>query len=157
MSLRLVRSVYLGIGWTVLFAIMSFYWASGGLVGTKSLGGEIYQKALTRDQEFASLVWATGIVKLAGVLFLSLLVWKRVPARARKWVAYGCNIAGIFMILYGLGNFITISLAAFHVLQFDLSAYATKWRLLFWEPFWVAGGILYLLAGTSRLKLDANE
>ncbi|WP_257352297.1 hypothetical protein [Pseudalkalibacillus decolorationis] len=35
--------VYAGSLWCFLFAVMSFYWASGGMVGTKSLGGSIYQ------------------------------------------------------------------------------------------------------------------
>ncbi|AGA59039.1 hypothetical protein Theco_2978 [Thermobacillus composti KWC4] len=35
--------VYAGIGWTVLFAAMSFYWAAGGMIGVESLGGAVYE------------------------------------------------------------------------------------------------------------------
>src|SRR5690625_2236392 len=145
--------IYTGIAWTVLFAFMSFYWAAGGMIGVKSLGGEIYQKALDRDQDFIPIVWGTGIIKLGGVVLLVLLLGKNLPQRIEKWLRLISIATGIFFALYGLMNFITISLAAVNILDFELDAYATKWRLMFWEPFWVLGGILYILSGKkSKVK-----
>ncbi|MCZ8511484.1 hypothetical protein O9H85_03340 [Paenibacillus filicis] len=107
--------------------------------------------ALNRDPGFIPVVWATGVVKLGGVLLLLCLIRSRSSCtKIRRWLSFICISAGIFMILCGVGNFITISLAAINVLDFDLDTYAIKWRLLFWEPFWVIGGSFYVLAGFSK-------
>lgn len=148
MRLRTTWFIYAGIVWTLLFTIMSFYWAAGGMIGVKSLGGKIYEMALNRDPGFIPVVWATGFVKLGGGLLLLCLIKSRSSrTKIRRSLTFICISAGIFMILYGLGNFITISLSAINVLDFELDAFAIKWRLLFWEPFWVIGGIFYVLAG----------
>lgn len=136
--------IYLAILWTLLFALMSFYWAAGGMVGVRSLGGEIYRRALTQDPEFLPVIWATGVVKLGGAALLWILLKGIGTPNIRKWLMWILALAGIFMVLYGLLNFITISLHAMNVLEFDLNAYATTWRLIFWEPFWILGGVLYV-------------
>ncbi|EST54686.1 hypothetical protein T458_09060 [Brevibacillus panacihumi W25] len=146
--------IYAGMVWTLLFAFMSFYWAAGGMMGVKSLGGQIYQMAMDRDPEFIPVVWATGVVKLGGLLLLFCLMRSGNPrTKLSRWLAYSSMSAGILMILYGVGNFITISLAAIHVLDFDLEPYAIRWRLLFWEPFWIVGGIFYVFAGYGKNQL----
>lgn len=151
MTFRKTAFIYAGIVWTLIFAFMSFYWAAGGMIGVKSLGGQIYQIALHRNSGFILVVWATGVVKLGGVLLLICLIRSNsFPAKIRRWLLYLCIAAGVFMILYGVGNMITISLAAINVLDFDLETYAIKWRLLFWEPYWIVGGVLYVLAGLSK-------
>jgi len=135
-----------GIVWTLLFAAMSFYWAMGGMIGVRSLGGAIYEQSLNPEPSFILIVWLTGFVKLFGVVLLLLLLvnWKKAWI---KWTLfYITKFAGIFLFLYGLLNFITISLSAFEVLDFDLDSYATFWRLVFWEPFWMLGGVFYFFA-----------
>lgn len=151
MRFRKTSFIYAGMVWTLIFAFMSFYWAAGGMIGVKSLGGQIYQMSLNRNSGFILLVWATGGVKLGGVfLLIALIRSKKFRRKIRKWLLFICIAAGIFMILYGVGNFITISLAAINVLDFDLETYAIKWRLLFWEPYWIVGGVFYVLAGLSK-------
>lgn len=145
--IRRKRFIYVGVIWTVLFAAMSFYWATGGMIGVESLGGSIYQKALDRDPEFIPMVWVTGVVKLLGGIVLVLLLKRNLHPKLKKGISIICIAAGVFMILYGVANFITISLAGLNVLKFDLSNYAIKWRLIFWEPFWVIGGVCYLCSG----------
>ncbi|MFK7691384.1 DUF3995 domain-containing protein [Paenibacillus sp. HJGM_3] len=148
MRFRTPWFIYAGMMWTALFAFMSFYWAAGGMIGVESLGGSIYEMALTRPPGFIAFVWVTGIVKLAGVVLLfGLLRSSNARTKLRRPLSIVCLIAGIFMILYGVGNFITISLSAMNVLHFDLTPYAFRWRLLFWEPYWICGGLLYVLAG----------
>ncbi|WP_040979447.1 DUF3995 domain-containing protein [Oceanobacillus jeddahense] len=135
-----------GVIWTVLFAGMSFYWAMGGMLGVRSLGGEIYEMSLDPEPSFILIVWLTGFVKLLGALLLLLLVvpWKN--AIISKVLYYFTKIAGVFLFVYGLLNFITISMSAFAILDMDLEAHATFWRLVFWEPFWMIGGICYFFS-----------
>jgi hypothetical protein len=135
--------ITLGIVWTVIFAGMSFYWAAGGMVGVRSLGGAVYDMAINPNPSFINIVWLTGFIKLLGViLLLMLFVQWRNPIITRM-LYYITKIVGVLIFLYGLLNFITISMGVFDILDFDLDSYATFWRLAFWEPFWMAGGVFY--------------
>ncbi len=136
----------MGIVWTIIFAGMSFYWAMGGMLGVKSLGGTIYEMSLNPDHSFITIVWLTGFIKLLGVILLLMLLihWKKTIISETLY--YVTKVVGILLFLYGLLNFITISLSVFGILDFNLDSYATFWRLIFWEPFWMIGGVFYFLA-----------
>ena len=138
--------LYLGIVWTVLFAGMSFYWAMGGTIGIKSLGGSIYEQSLNPEPSFIILVWITGFVKLLGVVLLCMLLVSWQSNWIKKSLYFTTKIVSIFLFLYGLLNFITITLSALDILDFDLDSNATFWRLVFWEPFWMLGGIFYFFS-----------
>jgi hypothetical protein len=143
----------LGAVWTLLFSGMSFYWAMGGMIGVRSLGGAIYEQSLDPDPSFILIVWLTGFVKLLGIVLLLMLLinWEKTWI---EWMLYYITkIAGIFLFIYGLLNFITISLSAFEVLNFDLDSYATFWRLVFWEPYWMIGGLFYFFAVNKRKSI----
>ncbi|WP_210367124.1 DUF3995 domain-containing protein [Bacillus sp. REN3] len=135
--------IYSGFAWCVAFAMITFYWASGGMLGVRSLGGLIYQKALSGEESFLSIVRLTGYVKLFGGFFLLLLLrdW---PEPIRKILYYLTLVGGGFLFLYGLANFTTLLLHWFDLLELELDNYSLKWRLLFWEPFWMLGGILFI-------------
>ncbi|MBY7144784.1 DUF3995 domain-containing protein [Virgibacillus sp. NKC19-3] len=135
--------IALGIIWTVIFAGMSFYWAMGGMLGVRSLGGSIYEMSLNPELSFVIMIWITGFIKLFGatVLLMLLVQWRK-PLITRM-LYYVTKFSGVFLFLYGFLNFITIALSVFHILDFDLDSYATFWRLTFWEPFWMAGGAFY--------------
>ncbi|MEN2467977.1 DUF3995 domain-containing protein [Ornithinibacillus sp. JPR2-1] len=135
-----------GIVWTIIFSGMSFYWAMGGLLGVRSLGGSIYEMSLNPSPSFIKIVWLTGFMKLLGLLLLLLLLvqWKK--AIINRTLYYVVKIVGTLLFLYGLLNFITITLSTINILDFDLDLYATLWRLFFWEPFWMIGGIFYFFS-----------
>lgn len=137
--------VFAGTFWCLIFALISFYWASGGMLGVKTLGGIIYQKALERENSLIAMVWITGFIKLAGGLFLLLLLrkWSKVINHALFFLAL---IGGMFLFLYGLANFVTIVLSVMGILHLQIEIYAVTWRLLFWEPFWMLGGVLFILS-----------
>lgn len=147
--------IYSGFIWCLVFACMSFYWASGGMIGVKSLGGVIYQKAIARDAAFLSIVWLTGFIKLGGGFFLLLLLKKR--SKVPKRILYSLSVAGgIFLFLYGLANFVTLILTSMGWLHLTIDSFALTWRLLFWEPFWMVGGMLFILSGIAFKKSHAN-
>ncbi|MCM3400985.1 DUF3995 domain-containing protein [Cytobacillus oceanisediminis] len=138
--------ITLGIVWTVIFAGMSFYWAAGGMLGVRSLGGAVYEMSINPDPSFIIIVWLTGFIKLFGVILLLMLLVQWRMLIITKMLYYITKIVGVLLFLYGLLNFITISMSVFHILDFDLDSYATFWRLTFWEPFWMAGGVFYFFA-----------
>lgn len=132
--------------WTVIFASMSFYWAMGGLLGVRSLGGAIYEMSLNPAPSFVVVIWLTGVFKLFGFLLLLMILIKWHNIIITKTLYYMTKIAGVALFLYGLLNFITITLSAINILDFDLDSSATFWRLVFWEPFWMFGGICYFFS-----------
>ncbi|KAB2332341.1 DUF3995 domain-containing protein [Cytobacillus depressus] len=138
--------IAMGIFWTVIFSGMSFYWAMGGMFGVRSLGGAIYEMSLNPDPSFVIIVWLTGFIKLLGLILLLMLFvqWKKPIITIMLY--YVTKIIGALLFLYGFLNFITISLSVFNILDFDLDSYATFWRLSFWEPFWMAGGVFYFFS-----------
>jgi len=142
--------IVMGIVWTIVFAGMSFYWAMGGQHGVRSLGGAIYEMSLNPSPSFIVIVWLTGLIKVMGlILFLMLfIVWKK-PAIIRT-LYYIIKTVGALLFLYGFLNFITITLSALQLLDFHLDSYATFWRLTFWEPFWMIGGIFYYFSIKKR-------
>jgi hypothetical protein len=135
--------IYSGFAWCLAFALITFYWASGGMVGVRSLGGSIYQMALSGEESFLSIVRLTGYVKLFGGFFLLLLL-REWPEPIKKALYYITLLGGAFLFLYGLANFATLLLDWFELLNLPLDDFSRKWRLLFWEPFWMLGGILFI-------------
>ncbi|MFF2448334.1 DUF3995 domain-containing protein [Neobacillus sp. NPDC058068] len=135
-----------GVLWTILFSGLSFYWAMGGMFGVRSLGGSIYEMALNPPPSFVKIVWITGFIKLLGAVWLMMLLMKWRKSWIQTTLYLITKISGLLLFLYGLLNFITISLGAMDILNLELERYATFWRLVFWEPYWMVGGILYFFS-----------
>lgn len=139
-----------GIVWSLLFALMSFYWASGGKLGVHTLGPEISRQADLRDGGFILIVWLTGVAKVAGaVLLLALKIrWNNSLVLAVFRIA--AMVGGVLLVLYGLFNFVAVLLVLAQVLDLPaIDSYSAWWRLFFWEPFWMLGGLLYFFAGRT--------
>jgi hypothetical protein len=60
--------------WAVIFALMSLYWAAGGLVGGETLGVEIDRLAHERDASFVTELWAAFALKALAAALASALV-----------------------------------------------------------------------------------
>ena len=95
--------------WTVIFEAMSFYWAMGGLIGARSLGGSIYEMSLNPPKSFVIVLWLTGIIKLFGLLLLSLLLIQWRKPIISSVLFFVTKIVGIILFFYGFLNFITIT------------------------------------------------
>ncbi len=143
-----------GVVWSLLFACMSFYWAGGGKLGVDTLGPEISRQAVLRDEGFILVVWITGAAKAAGALLLLALTIRWNSGLIRTALRFTAMIGGIFLFLYGLLNFAAVLLALVRVLSLPVDPYSAWWRLLFWEPFWMAGGLLYFVSGRTARTGD---
>ena len=148
-SRRLTWPAYAASLWAFLFAVMSFYWAAGGMFGVETLGEGMREMALARDPDLITMTWITGILKLlAGVLALALVQqWGR---RCQRWLllssAWG---AGLLFVLYAVGNAIQhlmMLTGASPIAQLLGTETAVRWHLFFWDPFWLIGGVLFLAA-----------
>ena len=80
---RLVWAGYLGCGWGLAFAAISFYWGSGGTLGTETVWGSLTMSPSQRTILLAA-VWVTGFLKVFAALLAHALVarWgSRLPRR----------------------------------------------------------------------------
>ena len=137
--------------WAGLFALVSLYWAAGGMVGSDTLGVEIDRLAHERDASFVGVVWAASALKaLAAALALALIqTWgRRLPRRLLLVMGWA---TGAFITLYALANAIQHALMASEVISTpeDLGADAVAWHLALWDPFWLIGGLLFLAAART--------
>lgn len=139
-----------GVVWSLLFALMSFYWASGGMLGVNTLGPEISRQAVLRDDSFIFVVWLPGVAKVAGALLLLALKinWSNGLVQAAFRIT--AMVGGILLFLYGLFNLVAVLLMMAQVLNLPtIDSYSAWWRLFFWEPFWMIGGLFYFVAGRT--------
>lgn len=133
--------------WAFAFAALSFYWAAGGTVGLAAVGGTI-EGAARSHEWFASIVWLTALVKTGGgLLALSLVrTWgDRIP-RAVRFAA--STAAGVLLAVYALLNLGARALQAAGVVATPASMHSAAgwWHLLLWDPWFLAGGVLFLVA-----------
>ena len=147
--------------WSLVFAAMSFYWAAGGTIGIETQAEPIQSAARNPDARFVALLWATGMLKVAGAVVALALVqrWGRIIPR-RMLLAAGW-IAGVGMLLYGGVNFVVGAvvalLRAIDVLETPADTAAFWWHLLLWDPWWMVGGVLFSLAAWTYQRRSRVE
>jgi hypothetical protein len=107
-----------------------------------------------------AVIWGTGIAKvLAGLLALALFQpWaKSVP----RWMLHGVAwVTGVGFSLYGAASFIQHALMLGRVIALPagLGVAAARWHLFLWDPWWVAGGVLFVMAAwLARRPSTVNE
>jgi hypothetical protein len=132
-----------------LFAAMSFYWALGGTIGLETLGTGFENLNSAEGQELITFTWVTGVLKvITGLLALALVqLWGRLIPR--RLLLPGAWVAGILLTLYGMASFVQHGLMVFgtiEIARFVGSRTAAIWHWLFWDPFWIVGGVLFVLA-----------
>jgi hypothetical protein len=136
---------YAAAAWALLFAALSFYWAAGGRLGVDTLARPIRERATARDPDFMRIVWATGVLKVVAALLALALVhpWGRSIPRRMLLVAGWA--AGAVLVLYGGMGMVGAGLAELGVTEAS-DPETVRWYLFLWEPVWLVGGALFLLA-----------
>jgi hypothetical protein len=144
---------YAAAAWAFAFAAVSFYWGLGGTVGLDTLSLALEQDAREGGTEVLALTFVPGIVKLAlGVLALSLV-------RPRRWVVVVAWLAGIGLTLYGAVLTVEKALMKLDVIDVPASLGDDRvdWYLFFWDPLWLLGGVLFLLAAAATRPGPARQ
>lgn len=136
---------YAACAWAMAFASMSFYWAAGGTAGADTLGPALSTLGTERNPAFVALLWLTGVLKvLAGLLALALV---RLPGRIilRRVLLTSARMTSCLLFLYGGASWLQHGLMVAHSIPtpLGLGRAAALWHFLFWDPWWMLGGILF--------------
>jgi hypothetical protein len=140
-----------------VFAASSFYWAVGGTVGVETVGNELERRAEAREAGLVAELWAAaGLKVLAGLLALALVrPWGR--ALPRRLLGIAAWATGALLTLYGAANLVQHGLMeiGWADIPEGLGANAVRWHLALWDPFWLAGGLLFLAAAWAYSRNSA--
>jgi Protein of unknown function (DUF3995) len=135
----------------LLYAVVSFYWAFGGTVGVDTLGGRLEELAREGDPAVLWLSGVAGVLKVAGAVVALALVrpWGRVvPRRLLLILAWGGAV-----VLVGYGGLYVVggALALAGVVEGAGAEdrVALWWRVLVWDLWFLAWGVLLGLAARS--------
>ncbi|MEW9675157.1 DUF3995 domain-containing protein [Lentibacillus sp. L22] len=95
---------------------------------------------------------------MAGLLALAFTnSWGRIIPR---WILLSAGwFIGIFLSLYGGANLFIRGLMAVGVMATPESMHSTaaRWHLLFWDPWWLLGGVLFILAVLHFIRNTHEE
>ncbi|WP_433251192.1 DUF3995 domain-containing protein [Streptosporangium sp. CA-135522] len=153
---RTRRAVWAGYGaaaWGFLFALPSFYWALGGTAGaTTTLAPPLVKLAQDRVTWFLVVLWVTGVLKVVGGAVGLALVrrWGVGMSRLLQFAAWG---AGVLLLWHG-GLFVVQGLllqAGDTELPQELLP-VIRWYTYLWGPWFMAGGLLFLVAARVHLR-----
>jgi hypothetical protein len=144
----------LTFAWCMIFAAMSVYWLLGGTVGLSTLANVIQESAAENDPDFRLTTWVTAGLKVLGglVALASIQRWGRViPRTLLLTFLMG---AGFLLALYGVAGFVEKALMLSGVIDLpdSMGEGPARWYLAFWEPWWILGGVLFLLTANAYQK-----
>lgn len=133
--------------WSVLFGLVSLYWAAGGEIGISTLAQVLQDRAREGDGAMRLQTLVTGLLKIAGggLALATIRPWgRRLPRRPLLLMVGG---VGTLYALYGVLGFTEKVLMATGVIGIPdgFGEEAVVWYLVLWEPTWMLGGALFLL------------
>src|SRR5215470_12758381 len=137
---------YAACGWAFLFAALSFYWALGGTAGAETFSPAIVQLTRARVPWFIAVLWIAALLKVfSGFVALALIrPWgSRVPRWILLLLVWG---AGTLLFVHG-GLFFAVGVLALSgAISYRTPATVLHWYTFLWGPWWLLGGILFLIA-----------
>jgi hypothetical protein len=147
-----VGVAYAAGGWAFLFAALSFYWALGGTAGSETVSPAIVQLARAHVPWVMAALWISAIIKVvSGLVALALIQpWgSRVPRWILLLLAWG---AGALLFVHGGLYFAVGVLALSGAISVSTPATVLPWFTFLWGPWWLMGGLLFLLAAWSYVR-----
>ena len=149
-------AAYAACAWAFVFAVPSFYWAAGGTTSLDStVSPDLLRLAYDRVPWFVAVLWITGAMKVfAGLLALALVRrWGRTfPYWLLLPLTWG---AGTLLAWHG-GLFVvagSLMLGGFVPAPEDPGLWTViRWYTFLWGPWFVLGGMLFMVAGWAYLR-----
>jgi hypothetical protein len=138
------RWAHLAAAWCVLFAVPHLYWALGGSFALAVAAGA--DLARQRPTWFVvGGLWGVAAALLVGAAFCVGLARWRLRGTSRRLAAALGWAGGTVLVLRGLLVEVLLATGAGGVAE-TVGADQTTWSLLVWNPWFVVGGVLVLLA-----------
>lgn len=135
---------YLATAWCVLFAVLHLYWALGGAFGlADSAGADLAEHRPTWF--VVGGLWGVAAALLLGAAFCVGLARWRPPGTPRRLVAVLGWLGGAGLLLRGLLLEVLLATNAGDLAD-TVGPSQTRWSLLVWNPWFMLGGALVLLA-----------
>lgn len=144
--------------WAALFAAQSLASAiavmCGSAFGADEVGRDIADMARAGDPGFVVTLWVAAAGKaLAGALALAPVrpYGRRLPRRPLVLAIYA---AGALLLLYGVVNLVehVLMRTGATAIPAGLGGHALPWHLWLWDPYWILGGVLFLLAARATAR-----
>lgn len=132
--------------WAFVFAALSCYWALGGAVGAETVSPALVQLARAHDPWVEAALWLSSFIKvISGIVVLALIQpWgKMIPRWLLLLLAWG---AGTLVFVHGGLFFVVGVLALSGTIHVGTPLPMPRWYTFLWGPWWLLGGILFLLA-----------
>lgn len=135
---------YLACAWCVVFAAVHLYWAMGGDAGLASSAGTAL--ATRRPLSFVVFgLWGTALVLLVGAAFSIGLARWRPYGGLRRWMVILGFLVGVALLVRGLLLEVVL-LAGVGGVASAVGPLETYWSLILWNPWFMLGGLLLILA-----------
>ncbi|WP_205699127.1 DUF3995 domain-containing protein [Conexibacter sp. SYSU D00693] len=130
------------------FGALSAAWALGWDGALEGLSRDLQRDAAARETGFLALVWAAAALKL-GAAALAVAVAR--PGRLAPWrrrAVLALRVGGVVTLLYGAVLWVEklLMVAGAVDVPAALEDGVLGWYVLLWEPSFVVGGTLLLLA-----------
>ncbi|HEX6359265.1 DUF3995 domain-containing protein [Actinophytocola sp.] len=128
----------------MLFAALHIYWAVGGDAGLASSAGT--DLAVRRPLWFVLLgLWGVALLLLAGAIFgVGMTRW-RLNGRLRRGAVILGLLGAALLLARGLLLEVVL-LTGVGGIASAVGPSQTRWSLILWNPWFVVGGIVLLLA-----------
>ncbi len=147
---------YLAAAWAFVFAAASFYWALGGTLGVETIAPAI--TSLVDDPMFVAIgLWGAGVAKAIGGVLALALILARLPVGVRRALGWLALIGGALVAPYGGASLVQHALMVLGVIGTPaaLGSTAARWHLFLWDPWWLIGGLLFVVTGRAALSTPA--
>jgi hypothetical protein len=147
---------YAACGWAFVFAALSCYWALGGTAGAETVSPAIVQLARAHDPWVEGALWLSALMKvISGIVVLALIQpWGGiVPRWLLLILAWG---AGTLLFVHGGLFFVVGVLALNGAIRVGTPLLVLRWYTFLWGPWWLMGGMLFLLAAWIGLRRSPN-
>lgn len=163
---RSAWAAYAAAAWALLFALRGAYWALGGTVGLGTLSRGIREAAADRDPWLFAALWISVVLEIvAAAIALALVRPRRRIVPRRLPVVGGRSVPAWALLLLASGA--GTVLAGHGALFVGFGAAAAigggpwtaelRWYTLFWGPWFVLGGGLFLAAAWAALRRSPDR
>lgn len=147
----------LACGWAILFAALSCYWALGGTVGADTISPAIAQLAQKHDPWLFVGLWLTAVLKIfsGGIALAVNRPWgNKIPGWLLLILVWGI---GTLLFVHGILYLAVGALALTGHFSVGTPVNVLRWYTFLWGPWWLIGGVLFLVVAWMVFRRSSES